>query len=146
MPVQTTYQATMAAGFPGMQANQEPAVITSKLVEDSSLAFGIAVFKGARDQGVTATVGTVFEGITLKDSTVRPSSAYADRYAQYDAAAVMKKGVIFVTTSTSCVAGEPVFVTAAGLFTDVASGDTALADVTFETSGSAGSVVKLRMA
>ena len=146
MPIQTTYSAVFAPGFPGMQANQEPATISSKLVEDASLAFGVPVFKGTRDQGVTATVGGAFEGISMADKTVRPSSLFIDRYSQFDAVATMKKGVIFVITTSSCVAGEPVFVTAGGQFSDVASGDTALPGVTFETSGSAGALVKLRLA
>ena len=146
-PIQTTYNSSYAPGYVGMVANQELANIVSRTAADASLAFGVPVFQGPTDHTVTATPGTAFRGISVADKTVVPSltSAVRDAYAQNDTAAVMTQGVIWVTASAAVTAGEPVFITSAGLFTDVATGDTAVPGATFDTSAASGALVKIRL-
>lgn len=143
MAYQTSYNLVPAAGFPGMIADQGPRTVISREIEGAAIGFGVPVFQGAADHGVSAT-GSVFRGITVLDPTV--SATLTDEYAVGHTAAVLVKGPVFVRAAEPVVAGAAVFFTAAGLFSDASAGNTAVTGATFSTSGGANAVVKLLLA
>jgi hypothetical protein len=67
-----------------------------------------------------------------------------DKYQQYDGVAIMSQGSIWVTNGAATVAdGDPVYVTGAGAFTNVATGNTALTGWVFDKSAAAGAMVPI---
>ena len=150
-PIQTTYTSDYAPGYAGLIANQETSNVISRIVADAAgLQFGVPVFQGPTDHSVTSTPGTPFVGFSVLDKTVRPNLSFApaqtNAYAQNDTAAILTLGVVWVVASVAVVAGEPVFVTPAGLITDQASGDAAIPRASFVNSVAAGGLVKIRLA
>ena len=145
--VQSTYLSGPIRGFPGMIANGETSNRISRTVEDAAgIAFGIACFQGATDHGVTATPSaTAFMGIALADSgIVALPGAVVDTYKQYDSAGLLNEGVIFVTPSVNVAKRDPVYVTGAGVYTNVSTGNT-LIPATFDETATAGSPVRIRV-
>lgn len=148
-PVQTTYTATLANGFPGMVANGEPSNRISRNVEPAGgLAFGAAAFRGAGDHGVSnvPAAGT-FMGIAIADHAIQPlpGGVAADIYPQYATAALLNEGEIWVTNGAAAVSdGDPVYVTPAGAYTNVAAGNVAI-PAEFDDTVAAGILVRLRV-
>lgn len=99
--LQTTYTDTLAAGYPGMIASGETSNRISHSVEDAAgIAFGVPVYRGTGDNQCTATVGTLasFLGFTVATSALGLiAGADADEYQQYDNAAILTGGAIYVT-------------------------------------------------
>ena len=141
--IQTTYASTYTAAFVGMIANQETRNIISLAVQDATLAFGAAVFQGATDNACTSVPGTRFRGIAIVDKSVPAGSS--DAYVQMQTASVATLGVVWVVAAHAVAAGEPVFVTSSGAFTDVSTGDTAIPNATFDSSAASGALVKIRL-
>lgn len=139
--IQSTYLQGPARGFPGMIVNGEDSNRISRTVEDAAgIAFGMAVFQGATDHGVTATTSANFMGIAIADAGViaLPGGA-VDTYVQYQTAGILNEGPIYVTTSVSVTPRQPVYVTPAGLFTNVV-GSNQLIPATFDETAVAGPV------
>lgn len=149
-PVQSTYTATIAAGYAGMVANGEPSNRISRTVEDAAgLPFGKAAFRGAGDHGVVVAPGVgTFMGIAIADHGIQPlpGGVAADIYPQYSTAALLKRGVIWVVASVDVVDGAAAYVTPAGLFTntDNSAANPAIPAV-FDDTVSAGNLVRLRV-
>ncbi len=147
--VQNTYADTIPVGFPGMVANGETSNRLSRTVEDSAgIAFGKAAFRGAGDNGVTATpAAAAFMGITIADHGIQPPTAAvaADIYPQYASAALLNEGEIWVVAGSSTTDGAAVYVTSAGAFTTTSSGNVAIPAV-FDDTVASGSLVRLRVA
>ena len=101
MPIQDTIGATyptrLPAGYPGMIADGSLHDSISKVVETAVVAFGLAVGRGTADGSVKLS-GTGFEGITADDKT-----RTVDSYAIGEQAAVIRKGIVWVTASTAGV-------------------------------------------
>jgi hypothetical protein len=140
--IQTNYAEGYARGVPGMVGNGEKSNRISRTVEDAAgIAFGKAAFRGVGDHGVTATpaVGT-FMGITILDRGIVPTtvSGAVDVYPQYSTAGLLNEGPICVTVAVNVSDGEAVYVTSAGAFTNVSSGNTAIPAVFDETVASGG--------
>ena len=115
MAVQTDYNANLAPAVAGAQATMVPATIISRNVEDADgIGFGVAVSQGDGDKGVTEG-GAEFVGITLLD---RSAAGEGDTFRQGDSARVMTKGDIWVAAAAAVAAGDAVYVTAAGAFTN----------------------------
>ena len=144
--IQSTYLQGPARGFPGMIANGEDSNRISRTVEDAAgIAFGLAVFQGATDHGVTATPSANFMGVTIADSGViaLPGGAL-DTYQQYTTAGILNEGPIIVTTSVAVTPRQPVYVTPAGVFTNVVTANTLL-PATFDETAAAGAPVRIRI-
>ena len=144
--IQSTYLQGPARGFPGMIANGEDSNRISRTVEDAAgIAFGLAVFQGATDHGVTATPSTNFMGVTIADAGViaLPGGAL-DTYQQYTTAGILNEGTIIVTTSVAVTPRQPVYVTSAGVFTNVVTANTLL-PATFDETAAAGAPVRIRI-
>lgn len=106
--VQDVYSDTPAKGFPGMVSNMEASNRISRTVEDAAgLAFGAAAFRGTGDRGCTGVASDAagFHGFVIADHG-QPllAGGTADRIPQYESAAIMTTGAIYVTVGTGGVA------------------------------------------
>ena len=144
--VQTIYLATHAAAYEGMEADAESAgsMNLSRTVE-AVVGFGKAVSQGAGDHGVVpfATAPTKFLGVTVRDQAIDANTSDAFRVA--DTAAVKIEGGIYVAVAAPVVAGDPVYLTAAGAFTNVSAGNTLVPRATFRTTAASGGLSLLRL-
>ncbi|KWV17142.1 structural cement protein Gp24 [Xanthomonas translucens] len=138
MALQTTYPDTQAPAVVGMQATMIPATIISRNVEDAAgITFGKAVYQGATDKGITATSNAKFVGITLLDRSATGVTGNADAFPQRASARVITDGDVWVTASVAVAAGDLVYLTSAGVFTNVATNNTAITGARWDTSTSA---------
>lgn len=135
--LQSTYSEAPAKGFAGMVANGETSNRISRTVEDSAgIGFGVPVYRGSGDHGCTATVGTLasFLGFTIATSAQAPVAGQdADEYQQYDNAAIMTQGAIYVEVTGAVADGAALTVGTGGGAAD-GIGDTA-ADATHIATG-----------
>lgn len=144
---QDTYLTDYFQGFPGMLANGETQNRISRTVEPAAgLPFGAPAFRGADDHGVTATpAANTFMGVAIADTGVVPGlSGTADVFPQYATASLLKTGVIWVTVAANVDDGAPAFVTAAGAYTSVSTGNTAI-PARFDTTALSGGIARLRV-
>lgn len=142
--LQTNYSASLAAAVEGMVANSEPSIVVSRIAEDiEGIGFGKVCVLGDRDNTVTdAEASKKFEGIAVLDAT-QPTN----KYEQYSTVAVMKMGVIWVLASVAVAKGDAVyFVPATGVLTNVASGNTLIANASWDTATTGAALAKLRLA
>jgi hypothetical protein len=145
--IQTTYSNTIAVGFAGMVADGAKTNRISRTIEDAAgMAFGIAAFRGTGDHGCTATPNaTKFLGIVMADAGYVPGlGGTADTIPQYSTAGLLNEGVIFVQGSVACAQGDVVYVTPAGVYTNVATANTAL-PAHFDGTLAAAGVVPIRV-
>lgn len=146
MPIlQSNFGAAIPVGLPGMIANGELQNRITRTCEDAAgIAFGRAVFRGAGDHGCTATPNANALGISVVDhGQVRLTGQAADTYAQYDNVPIMQRGTIWVLAGAAVADGDPVYVTAAGAFTNVVTGNTALAGWQFDKTAASGAMVTI---
>ncbi len=141
--VQDTYNNAPARGFPGMVVNMEASNRISRTVEDADgIAFGAAAFRGTGDRGCTATPadGTEYGVVICDHGQALLPDGTADTVPQYDSAAIMTQGAICVTVGADVDAGDPVYVTDAGAFTNVATDNTQLVGWEFDETTSNGGI------
>ena len=110
--VQNTYNELPAFGYPGQVANGETSNRISRTVEDAAgIGFGVPVYRGSGDHGVTATVGTAatFLGFTIADHSIQilPGGT-ADVVDQRDTIAICTSGVIWVEATGANADGAAV--------------------------------------
>lgn len=135
--LQTTYTDDLVRGYAGMVANGETSNRITRSVEDAAgIGFGVPVYRGSGDHGCTATVGTLatFLGFTIATSAQAPVAGQdADEYQQYDNAAIMTDGAIFVEVTGSVADGAAITIGTGG---DAADGiGTTAADATHIATG-----------
>lgn len=155
MAVQTSYSETIGAARAGQIANEEPVVLISRTVADADgIGFGVVVMEaatdGSKDGMCTATLTSLdaytFLGITVRERSVRPETP--NKFAQYESARIMRKGVIWVEVAGAVSAGEDVTVTlATGVLgsTAVGAGIVAIPNARWESSTSGAGLAKLRL-
>src|SRR5262245_2862663 len=115
------YPTEMRPGVEGALANEEPAVLISRTVEENAgIGFGKAVKQGAADKGCkVADAGSKVVGITVRERSVRPDAMDGNGFARFDSARIMVMGVIWVAVSTNVAAGDRVlFDSATGKFSN----------------------------
>jgi hypothetical protein len=135
--VQTTYLQNIPAGKAGHVADMTQADLISRTVETvAGIAFGLPVAQGANDKGCIAYAGTGFLGITTRDRSV----VTGELYSRYESARILKKGPIWVVASVAVVAGDPVYITPAGAFTNVATANFLIPNARFDTSAGIGAL------
>lgn len=133
MPLQTSYQENIRAGVPGAIVDMIPKTLISRTVEDAAgIAFGLPVYQGAADKGVTATVGTAadFVGFTVLDR----SAATGSLFSRYESARVMTKGALWITAPAAVSAGDAVVL-----------GGVTIPDARYDTSAAANQIVQVRL-
>ncbi|WP_299085285.1 hypothetical protein [uncultured Paraglaciecola sp.] len=142
MAIQTTYGETMDAGRIGAIVDTNDKTLISRTAEVGSIGFGLPVVQGAADDGCwkAKTGDTAILGISVRDR-----STLDDEFKVGESVRVMTKGVIWVTAAVAVAAGEPVtVVVASATFSN--TGGVAIAGATYDSSGDAGSLVKVRLA
>lgn len=111
--VQTTYTETIAKGYPGMVANGETSNRISRTVEDAAgIGFGKPAFRGVGDHGIAGTgVAGTFLGVTIAHSCLGYLAGQdVDEYPQYETAAIMVLGAIYVTVGGNVNDGDAISV------------------------------------
>lgn len=135
--LQTTYSDTVAKAYAGMIANGETSNRITRSVEDAAgIAFGKPVYRGSGDHGCTGTVGTLatFLGWTIATSAQGyDAGGDADEYQQYDNAAIITSGAIYVAVKGAVTDGAALTVGTGGGAADLV-GATA-ADATHIATG-----------
>lgn len=120
--LQTTYASGPAKGYAGMIADGETSNRITRTVEDSAgILFGKPVYRGTGDHGCTGTVGTLatFLGWTIATNALGLlPGADADEYQQYDNAAILTSGAIYVTCTGNVTDGASVTIGTAGSASD----------------------------
>lgn len=118
--VQSNYNTSLAVAFPGMIASTRPNTLISREVE-TALGFGLAAVQGTRDYQVQPldNVADKFVGIAVRDQSV--AIAVNDTYPVKSTANLMTIGDIWVNAGVAVAAGDPVYVTPAGVWTNVSN-------------------------
>lgn len=145
--IQTSYFADYSVGWPGMLGDGEETKRSSRVIEDAAgIAFGRAAFSGSTSSGITATpTAGKFVGIAIADAGVRIGlGSLADVFPQGETVELCTDGLIRVTASVAVTADNPAYVTPAGAFTNVASGNIAI-PATFSETIAAGATAMLRV-
>jgi hypothetical protein len=130
--LQTTYTDDQAVAYAGMVGNGETSNRITRTVETSGgIGFGVPVYRGTGDHGCVSTVGTLatFLGFTIATSAQAPVAGEdADEYQQYDNAAILTSGPIYVEVTGSVADGAAITI---GTGEDAADGiGTTAADAT----------------
>lgn len=99
-PIQSTYTRYQPVGQPGMLADEVNWAGDTKIVETAAgIGFGLGVSQGINDKGCIIG-GANFVGITRADQTLPRADVTpvmtVDTYSQYDNAAVLTMGDIWV--------------------------------------------------
>lgn len=135
--IQTTYTTNIAPRKAGFVPDMTQCDLISRNVETvAGIAFGVPVAQGADQDGCIAYVGTGFLGITVRDRSV----LLGELFSRYESARILKKGPISVLASAAVAAGDPVYITAAGLFTNVATSNFLIPNSRWDTTTASGVV------
>ena len=143
-PFQTTYTQTLAPGYPGMLANEINFSADTRNVETAGgIGFGLAVSQGADDMGCIIG-GSAFVGITRADITVaRSENLTVDKYPQYDNAAIILTGDVWVRVGSAVTKGNSVsYNTSTGV---LGSSGTAIDSSRWMTSAASGGLAVARL-
>lgn len=147
MAVQTNYSDSMAAAYLGMIANNEPCNLISRNVETAAgIGFAVPVKQGTDDGqcDVVSASGDSVIGISVRDQSVT-----GDKFAQYDAALLMRSGVLWVSNTGGVAAGDDVWAKVAdGTFSNAdagSDGSLKLPGCRWETSAADGELAKIRV-
>lgn len=148
MAVQTNYNTELDAGVAGHVANMVPATIISRTVQETNgIGFGLPTAQGTNDLTVTSwdSGDTAVVGITVRNRSVDANSP--DEYADGDNAGLLTQGAIWVDAAVAVSAGDDVFVTDAGTFTNTsASGaNVQVNSARWETSTSGAALAVVRI-
>lgn len=152
MAYNDTFLTDPAAGLVGMVADLGTAEIISRTVETAGgIAFGVPVVQGTDDRECDSDVSSATDilGITVRSQSTDPASA--DEYPVGDTAALLRKGVIWVTVTDAggVAAGDPVWLKLAdGTFSNAdvgSSGGLKLAGCRWESTAANGALARMRV-
>lgn len=137
--VQNTYSNGLAVAFAGMIATTRPNTLISREVE-TALGFGLAAVQGTADYQVQPldNVADKFVGISVREQSVNIVAASPDVYPVKSTALIMTIGDIWLQASVAVAAGDPVYVTPAGAWTNVSNSNAnqLITDARWDTSTS----------
>ena len=140
--VQSNYTAAQAVGLPGQPADMLRYDAVSRIVEDATLAYGIAVIKGTADNEVKIGDDGIFIGLTVKDVTNIPE---VDTYVAGDTAGLMIRGTMWVTVSGNVTAGAVVYRTPTGTLNATSTDNVLVANAIWEDTASSGALARIRL-
>lgn len=143
--LQNTFGEDPAYGFPGMEADGELSNIITRTLESASCAFGKAVYRGTNDRGAVTTpaAGTLL-GFTIANKGLPVTSdRAADTFIAKDNLRIKNRGKIWVLPSVNVVDGEQVYITPAGLITNVSSSNVIATGWEFDDTALSGSPVRI---
>ena len=116
--LQSTYSDDLAVAYAGMVGNGEASNRITRTVETAGgIGFGRPVYRGTGDHGCTSTVGTLatFLGFTIATSAQAPVAGQdADEYQQYDNAAILTSGAIYVLVTGTVADGAAITIGTGG--------------------------------
>ncbi|PJL44741.1 structural cement protein Gp24 [Stenotrophomonas maltophilia] len=145
MALQTNYPDIQPAAIAGAPATMLPATEISRTVEGAAIAFGKAVEQGATDKSVKTFAGGKYVGIAMLDRSASGLTVTAgqvtgratDAFGVGESARVRTKGDLWVTAAVAVAAGDDVYLTDAGAFTNVSTDNTAIPGARWDTSTTA---------
>lgn len=143
--VQNTFVEDIPVGYPGMEADGETSNIITRSLESASVGFGKAVYRGVADRGasVTPAAGTLY-GFTIANRSLPVTvDRAADTYITKDNLRIKNRGKIWVTSSVAVADGDPVYVTPAGLITNVSTSNVAATGWEFDDTIAAAGLVRI---
>lgn len=145
--VQSTYSTQTAARAGQLADMQESYNAFSRTAETAAgIAFGVPVQRGAADGGCKAIgdgAATTFLGIALR--TQSRDANTGDKFAQYEEVRIADKGVVWVTASVAVAPGDPVYYTAAGVWTNVSTSNVLVVGAVWDSTAGIGALARLRM-
>lgn len=153
MSAQSTYDLNTAKGYAGMLVGQNPREVVTGLVEDvDGINFGVVVSRGSDlERQITkgGVDGSLFLGITVRSLEVEgEANTGAIKRNQYEAAPVLRTGVVLVEVPSGCAVGDAVkFAESTGIIDSGAPGvgELALANAEFISVAAAGELAELRI-
>lgn len=131
--VQPNYNATLARGYEGQIATEEPSNVISRVCEPASIGFGLAVIQGTEDNEVALGVGGLFVGLSTRDIAL--PAANEDVYLAGNTLGVLVKGTMFCKAIAAVAAGDPVYRTSTGTLTNVPGARSATAEAAEGNTG-----------
>jgi hypothetical protein len=149
MPTQS-FNIYTAKGYAGDLVDSGPAVSVTGVVEDATLAIGVAAKRGTvatnpRHVQVDVDGGNVF-GIVRRELALEAKNKPSDgttEFKQTESASILRQGFIYVELANAATAGALLNVQVDGSFGG--SGGVASINVTAEESGQTGDIVKARI-
>jgi len=142
MALQTNYLDTQEKAIAGAPATMLPATEISRTIEGAAVAFGKAVEQGAADKGVKPFAGGSFVGIALLDRSASGLSVTEgqvtgraiDSFGVGESARIRTKGDVWIVAAVAVDAGDGVYLTDAGAFTNAEADNTAIPGARWDTS------------
>ncbi len=145
--VQSTYSTQTAARAGQLADMQESYNAFSRTTETAAgIAFGKPVQRGAADGGCKAIgdgSGTSFLGVSMRSQARDANNG--DKFGQYEECRILDKGVIWVVPAANVAAGDAVYFTSAGAWTNASSGNTLVANAVWDSTASSGGYARLRL-
>ncbi|MDF0543341.1 hypothetical protein PX699_13365 [Sphingobium sp. H39-3-25] len=134
-----------AYGFPGMEADGELSNIITRTLESGTLAFGKPVYRGTADRGcVTTPAAGALYGFAIANKGLPVTSARAaDTFAQGDSVRIKNRGKIWVLPGVNVADGEQVYVTSAGVITNVSTSNVIADGWSFDDTALSGAPVRI---
>lgn len=111
---------TMEAGVAGLLYGFDHDKISR--VASTAILFGSAVYLPVNDG---ETVNATHAGAKVPDGIAIFDAKYPGSYADKDAVNICRKGLIYVPVATAVQANNPLYLTPAGVWTDVTTSNTA---------------------
>jgi hypothetical protein len=144
--LQTTYLTDLVPGYAGMVANGETSNRISRTIEDAGgIAFGKGAYRGTGDHGITATpaAGTLL-GFTIAHEVLGLLAGQtADVFPQYQNVPILTLGAIWVNAAVAVADNDQVYVTPAGLITNVSSSNVIATGWFFDTTTSGADLARI---
>lgn len=145
MALQNTYNDNQAAAIAGAPATMLPATEISRTVEGAAIAFGKAVEQGATDKSVKPFAGGNYVGLAQLDRSTSGLTVTAgqvtaratDAFGVGESARIRTKGDLWVVAAVAVDAGDGVYLTDAGAFTNAEADNTAIPGARWDTSTTA---------
>ncbi|WP_310533144.1 hypothetical protein [Novosphingobium sp.] len=123
--LQSTFGETYDKGYAGMDASGELSNIITRTLESASVAFGKALYAGTADNQAVTTPSARLLGFALADKSLPVTSTRAaDTFITGDNVAIKNRGSIWVSVSVAVADGDLVYVTNAGVITNVSTSNT----------------------
>ncbi|MBE0470609.1 MAG: hypothetical protein IBX55_14010 [Methyloprofundus sp.] len=135
------YSFDMARGQAGQLADTRGNTVITLAAEDA-IAFGAPLMRGTGSNQAVTSDATAFVGVALFEHNHENSlGGTGAGYVATDAVSVLTQGAVLVTAAVAVEAGDTAYVTSAGAYTNVATGN--LAAGQFESDAGAGELAVL---
>lgn len=142
-----SYDRDTPAGYPGMVATTEGADADISLVAAAGggdIAFGsVVVFDVLEGVAKAPTAGGKFAGVVIADRTIPFQNGNVIK--PFDQFTAKRAGSIFVTALAAVAQGDPVYFTATGGLTNVATSNTLIPDAEWVIPTTAAGLSRIRL-